>query len=76
MPEHPRPWSLGSRPSPRSMYPVRDANGKVVLYTHDLAIAKAVLELDRTIEDRRFDIEHVRDAPGVDLVIDEPGRIT
>lgn len=35
----PSPWTVGERPTPRSMFPIRDANQKIVCYVPNADVA-------------------------------------
>ena len=41
----PGPWRVGERPTRRSMFPIRDANGKVVCYTPSEVTANLLVQL-------------------------------
>jgi hypothetical protein len=41
----PAPWHVGERPSPRSMWPIRAANDKVVAYARTRAVADLIASL-------------------------------
>ena len=40
----PGPWRIHDRPSPRSMWPIRDANGKIVCYVPNSAVAERIID--------------------------------
>lgn len=40
----PRPWYVGERSSTRSMFPIRDANHRVVAYSHYYEVAQFIVE--------------------------------
>lgn len=42
---HPAPWRVGERNSTRSMWPVRDANGKVAAYAYNREVARLLAAL-------------------------------
>lgn len=44
---HPTPWYVGDRSSPRSMFPIRDGNHKVVAYAYNHEVAQLIARLLR-----------------------------